>query len=47
MDVYEGIREHLLKLSNDKYGTHVVCKTAEFADIRVSPVIPSSLKLPH
>jgi hypothetical protein len=35
MDVYEGIREHLLQLANDKYGTHVVCKAAEFDDIRV------------
>ncbi|CDZ97192.1 Translational repressor Pumilio/PUF3 and related RNA-binding proteins (Puf superfamily) [Phaffia rhodozyma] len=44
MDVYEAVRDNLLKLSNDKYGTHVVCKIAEYSEIR-AVLIPDLIKI--
>jgi hypothetical protein len=35
MDVYEAVRAELMGLSADKYGTHVVCKSAEYSEVRV------------
>jgi len=39
-DVYDAVRGQLLTLAGDKYGTHVVCKSAEYAELRVRPPPP-------